>query len=75
MLPIIEFYVRVYATNRLGWYKYLCHVGIGYVYNHMVCVTSFYMILSVFATDIILSYKQVVPKGTTKLDIFIFRDV
>jgi hypothetical protein len=27
----------------------------------------------VFATDIILSYKQVVPKGTTKLDIFIFR--
>jgi hypothetical protein len=29
----------------------------------------------VFATDIILSYKQVVPKGTTKLDIFIFRDI
>ena len=28
-----------------------------------------------FATDIILSYKQVVPKGTTKLDIFIFRDI
>jgi hypothetical protein len=27
----------------------------------------------VFATDIILSYRQVVPKGTTKLDIFIFR--
>jgi hypothetical protein len=27
----------------------------------------------VFATDIILSYKQVVPKCTTQLDIFIFR--
>ena len=26
-----------------------------------------------FATDIILSYKQVVPKGITKVDIFIFR--
>ena len=29
----------------------------------------------VFATDIILSYNQVVPEGTTKLDILIFRDV
>jgi hypothetical protein len=27
----------------------------------------------VIATDIVLSDKQVVPKGTTKLDIFIFR--
>ena len=28
-----------------------------------------------FAADIILSYMQVVPKCTTKLDIFIFRDI
>ena len=34
-----------------------------------------YVFQCVFATDIILSYKQVVPKGTTKLDIFIFRDI
>ena len=40
---------------------------------HVLCDQFSYVFECVFATDIILSYKQVVPKGITKLDIVIFR--
>ena len=47
-----------------------------YFLDCMFRVTRFYMFLSVcLLLTIILSYNQVVPKGTTKLDIFIFRDI